>query len=244
MNEKEQWIAKMIDHAVLHPSAGIRELEDNCRLASQYRVASVCVKPYAVTLARGQLAGSGVMTGTVIGFPHGNSAVQVKVFETQTALNDGADEIDMVVNIAKVIENDWNYLEEEIGSVLKVVRNLGKILKVIYETDLLGDDSLKIKLCELCSSLKVDYVKTSTGFGYVRGVDGHLMSRGATVHDVQLMRKHSSPEVLVKASGGVRTLDDLLVMNAAGAARIGTSATKEIMDEAKRRYRDGECLQP
>jgi deoxyribose-phosphate aldolase len=241
MNNRVLEIARMIDHSVLHPTAGMDELEKNCALAREFHVASICVKPYAVAAVKKLLSGSDVVTGTVIGFPHGNSAVEVKTFEAEKAISDGAAEIDMVVNIAKVLEKDWTYVESEIKAVLAVARKNKVIHKVIFENDLLPEDEFKIRLCEICSKLGVDYVKTSTGFGYVKDAEGHLITRGATAHDVELMRKHSSPSVLVKASGGVRNLDDLLLMKGKGAARIGTSSSRLIMEEAIKRWGPAEC---
>lgn len=231
-----QDIADMIDHALLHPALTDAELKDGCALADRYRVASVCIKPYAVKQAVQWLEGSPVRVGTVIGFPHGSAAIPIKVTETENSCRDGAREIDMVVNVGRALGADWAYVEREIDSVLNTCRNHGAILKVIFENGYLTGDSPKIRLCEICSRLRVDFVKTATGFGFVRGRDGRYNCTGAEDHDLKLMRRVCHPDVGVKASGGVRTLDDALRVRALGATRIGASATADIMEEAIRRF--------
>ena len=231
-------IAKMIDHSLLHPTLTDRELEDGCDLAKKYRVASVCIKPYAVKQASGWLEGSDVLVGTVIGFPHGNSAVAIKIRETEKACKDGAREIDMVVNIGKVLSEDWTYVEEEIRFILNMCHSRDAILKVIFENDYLPEDRFKIKLCEICSELHTDFVKTSTGYGFVKLKDGTYGYIGATDHDLKLMRQVCSPDIRVKAAGGIRTLDDVLRVRELGVTRIGASATGAIMIEAIRRFGD------
>ena len=200
----------MIDHSLLHPTMTDEQLIEECKVAVKYDVASVCIKPYAATLARDLLEGSDVEVGTVIGFPHGNSRVDVKIRETELALVDGATEIDMVVNIGKVLSRDWDYVMTEIRAINEVVINGGVILKVIFENDFLPDDSYKISLCEICSEVGVAFVKTSSGYGFVKQSNGMYAYLGATDHDLKLMRQHSAPEIQVKAAGGVRNLDDLL----------------------------------
>ena len=229
-------IAKMIDHSLLHPTMTDEALKEGCALAKHYNVASVCIKPYAVKDAVAWLEGSEVLVGTVIGFPHGNSTIDIKALETERACKDGAAEIDMVVNIGKVLSEDWAYIQEEIGTILQVCHQHGAILKVIFENDFLPDDKYKIGLCQICSNLQVEYVKTSTGYGMVKGSDGKYGYQGATEHDLILMRKHCPPTVQVKAAGGVRTLDDTLKVKALGVTRIGASATQKIMDEAVKRF--------
>ncbi len=203
-------IAKMIDHSILHPTLTDNDLKRECEVARKYNVASVCVKPYAVKQAKEFLEGSDVLVGCVIGFPAGNSSISVKAFETETACKDGAVEIDMVINIGKALQEDWAYIEEEIKTVVDTSHRYGAITKVIFETDFITKDEHKIKLCEICSKVGADYVKTSTGFGFVKGTDGKYSYTGATAHDLALMRKYSAPEVKIKAAGGVRTLTDLL----------------------------------
>ncbi len=229
-------IAKMIDHSLLHPTMTDKDLKAGCELAHQYDVASVCIKPYAVSQAVEWLKGSDVMVGTVIGFPQGNSTITIKVAETEQACKDGAVEIDMVVNIGRVLGEDWDYIQQEIAAVLNMTHQHDAVLKVIFENDFLPEDKFKIRLCEICSELRVGFVKTSTGYGMVKGPDGKYGYKGATEHDLKLMRKHSIPEVQVKAAGGVRTLEDALKVRDLGVTRIGASATRAIMDAAIEKY--------
>jgi len=229
-------LAKMIDHSLLHPTMTDADLENGCRLAKAYNVASVCIKPYAIKEALKWLEGSDVMVCAVIGFPQGNSTIDVKVYETEQACTDGAHEIDMVVNIGKVLGEDWAYVEKEIGAIVAVTKKHKAALKVIFENDFLPEDKYKIKLCEICSKLNVEFVKTSTGYGFVKGADGKYSYEGATEKDLILMRKHSAPQVQIKAAGGVRTLDDLLRVKALGVTRIGATITAAMLDEAKKRF--------
>ncbi len=229
-------LAKMIDHSLLHPTMTDADLRKGCDIARQYNVASVCIKPYAVNQAVEWLRDSDVLVGTVIGFPHGNSSISIKVAETIQACRDGATEIDMVVNVGKVLQKDWNYVRDEIKAVTEATHAGGAIVKVIFENDYLPDDSHKIRLCEICSELGVDFVKTSTGYGFVKGEDDRYGYLGATEHDLKLMCHHSAPGVQVKAAGGVRTLDDLLKVREWGVSRVGATATVAMIEEAKRRY--------
>lgn len=229
-------IAKMIDHSLLHPTMTDAELREGCELALKYDVASVCIKPYAVSMAKELLAGSDVLVGTVIGFPHGNSTTAIKVAETLQACQDGAVEIDMVVNIGKVLSEDWAFVQAEIQAVHEACRANGAILKVIFENDFLPSDMYKIRLCEICTAVGAEFVKTSTGYGFVKGADGKYSYEGATEPDLRLMLNHVGPGVLVKAAGGVRTLDGLLNVKEMGVARLGASATAAIMEDAYRRF--------
>ncbi|GAB3903919.1 deoxyribose-phosphate aldolase [Larkinella knui] len=229
-------LAKMIDHSLLHPTLTDEELREGCELARHYDVASVCIKPYAVKLAVGLLAGTDVRVGTVIGFPHGNSAMVVKMAETEQACRDGAVEIDMVVNIGKVLGGEWDYVTQEIRAIKATCAQHGAILKVIFENDFLPDDAFKIRLCEICTEVGAEYVKTSTGYGFVKGADGTYSYEGATEHDLKLMLDHVGPGVKVKAAGGVRTLDGLLKVKELGVTRLGASATAAILEEAYRRF--------
>lgn len=229
-------LAKMIDHSILHPTFTDADLVRECEIARRYDVASVCVKPYAVKQAAELLRGSDVEVGCVIGFPHGNSAIEVKVFETEVAIRDGATEIDMVVNIGKVLGEDWAYVEEEIAALVAVTKKNKAILKVIFENDYLPEDKYKIKLCEICSKTGADFVKTSSGYGFVKGPDGKFSYQGATIPDLKLMRAHSAPHVQVKAAGGVRDLDGLLAVREAGCTRSGATATIQIMEDAFSRF--------
>ena len=227
--DKVAQIAKMIDHSILHPTFDDHKLEEECQVARRYNVASVCVKPYAVKKAVDLLKGSEVAVGCVIAFPHGNSTINVKVFETEIAIQDGAVEIDMVINIGKALQGDWDYIEEELAAVAAVT-------KVIFENDFMPDDSYIIKLCELCTKTGCDYVKTSTGFGFVKQADGNYNYKGATLEHLELMRKHAGPDVKVKAAGGVRDLDYFLQVMETGVSRVGATATVTIIEEAKKRF--------
>ena len=226
----------MIDHSILHPTMTDEDLIRECGVAKKCDVASVCVKPYAVKLAKDCLKGSDVKVGCVIGFPHGNSSTEVKVFETEKACNDGAVEIDMVINIGKALGGEWKYVETEIKAVTEASHKHKAIVKVIFETDFVTKTEDKIRLCEICTRVGADFVKTSTGYGFVKQPDGEYNYKGATLPDIELMRKHSGPKVQVKCAGGVRTLDDLLKMKAAGATRSGATATEKMLEEAKQRF--------
>jgi len=214
-------IARLIDHTLLRPEATHADILQLCREALEHHFASVCVNAYWVPLAASQLAGSDVKVCTVVGFPLGATSTEAKVAETEAALRAGAKEIDMVLNIGALRGDDDRAVEEEIALVAAACHRGGAILKVILETSLLNDDQ-KIVACKLSQLAGADFVKTSTGFS----------SSGATVPDVELMRRAVGPEMGVKASGGIRTLDDLLKMLAAGATRIGASAGVKIVEAA------------
>ncbi|MEM1326895.1 MAG: deoxyribose-phosphate aldolase [Bacteroidota bacterium] len=235
MNKVKE-LAKMIDHSLLHPTMTDEDMQKGCEIAKAYDVASVCIKPYAVPLATEALAGSDVLVGTVIGFPHGNSTTEIKVAETIKSCQDGAKEIDMVINIGKALQGDWDYVKDEIDAVCKATHKHGAILKVIFENDHISKDEDKIKLCEICSEVGADFVKTSTGYGFVKGADGKYAYAGATHPDLKLMRKYSDAAVQVKAAGGVRTLKDLLAVKELGATRVGATATIAMLEEAKKLY--------
>ena len=225
----------MIDHSLLHPTMTDRELVDGCRLAREYNVASVCIKPYAVTLACRELAGSDVAVGAVVGFPHGNSRTSVKLQEAQLTLSDGARELDMVVNIGKVLGEDWDYVSDEIRLLNDLATSAGGLLKVIFENDYLPQDRFKVQLCRICSEVGVAFAKTSTGYGFVKQPGGGYNYAGATDHDLILMRRSCAPWVQIKAAGGVRTLDDLLRVRDLGVTRVGATATAAMLEEAQRR---------
>ena len=227
-------LAKMIDHSLLHPTMTDDAILAGCRLARQYAVATACVKPYAIPLARGVLDGSEVGVCAVIAFPHGNSTTAVKVHEAREAVAAGASEIDMVVNVGKALGGDWDYVSQEIRAVNAAVAGGGALLKVIFENDYLEEAHI-VHLCGICSQHAVAFVKTSTGYGFVRGANGFYSYAGATDAHLRLMREHSAPGVQVKAAGGVRTLDDLLRVRALGVSRIGATATEAILEEAKKR---------
>jgi len=217
-------LAKMIDHSLLQPNLTDAELEHGCKLAREYDVASVCIKPYAVPLAARILAGSTVAVGTTIGFPHGGHATGIKVSEAEQALADGARELDMVVNIGKVLSRDWKFVAEDIRAVVNAAHKHSALVKVIFENSML-EDVHKEELCRICGEVRADFVKTSTGYGV----------SGATDDDLRLMRRCSPPHVRVKAAGGVRTFDRLIAVRALGVTRIGATATKAILDECRER---------
>lgn len=226
----------MIDHSILHPTMTDEDLQRECEVAATYDVASVCVKPYAVKQAVELLKGTDVYVGCVIGFPSGNSAIPVKVFEAETACNDGAVEIDMVINIGKALQGDWNYIEEEIGAVTQKCHENGAIVKVIFETDYVTQKEDIVKLCEICTKVGADYVKTSSGFGFVKGDDGKYSYTGATIPNLKLMKESVGPKVKVKAAGGVRSLDGLIAVQEVGCSRCGATATVKILEDAKKRF--------
>ena len=228
-------LAGMIDHSLLHPTMTDHELEGGCRLAAKYRVASVCVKPYYVRRAAELLSGSCVAVGTVIGFPHGGSTTESKRYETELACRDGASEIDMVINVGKALSGDWEYVTADIRAVVEEAHKHGAIVKVIFENDYLPDDAIKTQLCQVCEAVGADYVKTSTGYGFVKGIDGKYSYQGATEHDLRLMRARCSQQVQIKAAGGVRDLDGLIKCRDLGCTRIGATATAAMMDEYHRR---------
>ena len=230
-------LAKMIDHSILHPTLTDEDLRRECAVALKYNVASVCVKPYAVKMAAEILKGSDVLVGCVIGFPSGNSSITVKVFETEQACKDGAVEIDMVINIGKALQGDWDYITREIKLVTDVCHQHEAIVKVIFETDYVTSENDIVKLCHICTEVGADYVKTSTGFGFVKQPNGDYNYKGATIHVLELMKRSIGPNVKLKAAGGVRTLDQLLAVQAAGCSRSGATATAIIMDDAFSRFR-------
>ena len=227
-------LAKMIDHSLLHPAMTDDEIQQGCLLAKYYNVATVCVKPYSVSLAKEILEGSDVEICPVVGFPHGNSTTVIKMQEALEAVKAGGAEIDMVINIGKALSGDWEYVEHEIRMVNDMVVANGGIVKVIFENDYLQHEHI-IKLCEICSRVRVAFVKTSTGYGFVRQENGMYNYKGATMEHLKVMREHCPENVQIKAAGGVRTLDDLIRVKAAGVTRVGASATATILEEAKRR---------
>ena len=217
-------IAKMIDHSLLNPVLTDEELEKGCLLAVEYNVASACIMPYYLKRCAEILKGSSVRASVTIGFPHGGHITAVKIAEVEQALEDGGEELDMVVNISKVRSDDWDYVRNDIKAVIDVTHDRGQKVKVIFENCYLNDGQ-KIKLCEICGELNADWVKTSTGYG----------TGGATNEDLKLMRKHSPAHIQVKAAGGVRTLDRLIEVRELGVTRVGASKTAEILEECKKR---------
>ena len=225
-------LAGMIDHSLLHPTMTDETIAAGCELARRYAVASACVKPYAVQMARDVLEGSGVAACAVVAFPHGNSTTMIKAREAEEAVLTGATEIDMVVNIGKVLGDEWGYVSAEIGAVNAIVVGHQALLKVIFENDYLEDRHI-LKLCDLCTTHGVAFVKTSTGYGFVRQANGMYAYAGATDHHLRLMRAHCPSGIGVKAAGGIRSLDDLLRVRQLGVSRIGATATQGILEEAR-----------
>ena len=218
-------INKLIDHTLLKAFATESDIQKICDEAKQYNFKSVCVNPANIAFAKKALEGSDVLVCTVIGFPLGANTIEVKVFETQDAILKGADEIDMVINVGKAKQHDYDYIEKEISEVVKV--GGGRTVKVIIETCYLTDEEKK-EVCIRATNAKATFVKTSTGFG----------TGGATPDDVKLMKNSISPDMFVKASGGVRNYEDLKMMVEAGASRIGASSGVAIMNnnESKENY--------
>ncbi|HXX60390.1 MAG TPA: deoxyribose-phosphate aldolase [Candidatus Sulfotelmatobacter sp.] len=220
----ERDIAKTIDHSLLRPELDDAFVEDGCRLAARYDVASVCVRPADVRRAVGILKGTDVAVGTTIGFPHGNHATAVKVFEARQALADGATELDMVLQIGALKSGRDADVEADIRAVAEVAHAGGAILKVIFENAYLTDEE-KVRACHLTEAAGGDFVKTSTGFA----------PSGATHDDLRLMRANTSPAIGVKAAGGVRTLDALLAVMDLGVTRVGATATATIIEDFRAR---------
>lgn len=215
-------IASLIDHTILKPEATRQDILRVCGEARDYKFASVCVNSYWVSLVGDRLEGSGVKVCAVVGFPLGANTTEAKVFETKSAIRLGATEIDMVLNVGELRSGDLEAVKVDIAAVAEAAHAHGAILKVILETCLL-DDAQKVAACELSVEAGADFVKTSTGFA----------TSGATVHDVELMRRTVGPNIGVKASGGIRTLEDFRKMVAAGASRIGASASVKIVDASR-----------
>ncbi len=227
-------IAKLIDHTLLSPQATQKEITNLCMEAQCFSFASVCVNPFYVKFCSELLNDSPVKVCTVIGFPLGANTTSVKIFEAQTAVKDGADEIDMVINVGKAIENDFDFILNEVKVVkdsLKILESeVSKkiILKVILETCFLSDFQI-VECCKASVSGGADFVKTSTGFASPKSSEGQLLPNGASVHHVQLMRKTVGEKIGVKASGGIRSYNTLIQMVEAGATRIGTSSGVSIV---------------
>ena len=217
-------ISRMIDHSLLKPTLTFADFEIGCRMALVFKVGSVCIQPHYLQRCAQILKGSGVKASTVIGFPHGGHSTVIKFAEARQALADGGEELDMVCNISRVLSGDWEYVHQDIEAVIALTHAAGQKVKVIFENCYL-EDQHKIRLCEICSELKADWVKTSTGYG----------TGGATMDDLRLMRRHADPDVQVKAAGGVRDMDSLLQCREIGVTRIGASATQAMLDECRLR---------
>ena len=217
-------MAKAIDHSLLRPELDDEFITGGCKLAAEYQVASVCCRPADVKKAVALLKGTDVAVGTVIGFPHGGTTTEVKMFEAEQALRDGATELDMVINIGALRSGRDRYVQDEIAAIVASAHAAGAIVKVILENAYLNDDE-KVRGCKLSEAAGADFVKTSTGFA----------PTGATHEDLALMRRSVSAHVQVKAAGGVRTLDDLRAVMELGVTRIGATQTAAILDEFKTR---------
>ncbi len=212
-------LAKMMDYSLLKPFFTEAEVRSGCEEAVELDVASICVRPCDVPLAASILKGSDVKVSTVIGFPHGTTTTQTKVFEAKEALEAGCHELDLVVNIAMVKSEEWDFVREDVRQVLEVTHAAGAKLKLIFENCYLEEEE-KIRLCQICNELRVDWAKTSTGFG----------TGGATDEDLILMREHCEPHVQVKAAGGVRDLERALRVHEIGCTRIGCTASRSILE--------------
>ncbi|UCC68214.1 MAG: deoxyribose-phosphate aldolase [Armatimonadota bacterium] len=221
-------IARLIDHSLLHPAMGDAELEAGCRAAVGWGVACVCMKPYFVGRARRLLEESAVKAGTTVGFPHGGHAISVKVAEARSALSQGAQELDMVINVGKAKGGDWSYLEDEIGAVVEVGHQGDALVKVIFENCYL-DEQEKRQLCRISRKVGADFIKTSTGYG----------TGGATDEDLRLMLEEVGVEMGVKAAGGVRTYAHVARLKEMGVRRIGASRTEQILEECRRESGEG-----
>lgn len=226
-------LAKVIDHSLLKPEFTEADILEGCELAHRYHVATVCVKPCHVTLAAEALKDSDVLVSTVVGFPHGSNLTAVKVVEAELAMDEGALELDMVLNIGQLRSGKYNYVREDIKAVCDVAHARGVKVKVIFENAYLTDEE-KVTACKLCEEAGADWVKTSTGFA----------PSGATLDDLRLMRANVSDKVQVKAAGGVRTLPALLEVIDAGVTRSGVTVTALILDTFKMQQDDQEIETP
>jgi len=226
-------VAAMIDHSLLRPELTPDDVALGCEIAATHQVASVCCKPADVVHAGRLLAGSSVKVGTVVGFPHGSSTTATKVFEARHALQDGARELDMVINIGRLRGSDHAYVASDIRAIVEVAATAGALVKVIFENAYLTNDELVVA-CHLTEDAGADFVKTSTGFA----------ATGATMEDLVLMRRSVGPAMQVKAAGGVRTLDTMLAMVAIGVSRFGATATVTTLADANERAARGELRVP
>jgi deoxyribose-phosphate aldolase len=226
-------IAQMIDHSLLRPELTTADIIEGCKTAHEYKCATVCVKPSDVGTATQELKGSPVKVTTVIGFPHGSNLTETKVFEAEQAIKQGCRELDMVLNIGKLKSGEFDYVETDVKAICELAAKNNVPVKVIFENFYLTDEE-KVKACEICAGAGACWVKTSTGFA----------GGGATVEDLQLMRKNTPDSVQVKAAGGVRTLDAALTVRKIGCTRFGATATVKILEEANQREKQGTLKLP
>lgn len=228
-----QDIADMIDVSLLNPTFTLKMIEEGCETAMKYRCVSVCLRPADVKFAANILKASDVKVTTVVGFPHGSNDTATKVFETLTAVNDGCVEVDVVLNIGRLLSGDLDFVQKDLQAVVREAHAAQALVKVIFENAYLTDEQKRLA-CRICTDVGADYTKTSTG--YAPG--------GATVHDLKLMRANTPPSMRLKAAGGVRTLDDALIARAVGVSRFGCTRTETIMNDAYRREADGTLILP
>ena len=226
-------IAQMIDHSLLNPKFTRQEVEAGCRLAAEYQCITVCVKPCDVKLSYDVLKNTGVITTSVIGFPHGSNVTEIKVLETRKAIEEGCGEVDLVMNIGRFLSGDYNLVLDDISAVCEETHKGKAILKVILENAYLSEEQIK-KACEICATAKADFTKTSTGYA----------PYGARIQDLKIMRANTPPSMQVKAAGGVRQLDDALAVRAVGVTRFGCTTTADMIQEARRREERGELVVP
>lgn len=215
-------VAKMIDHSLLKPTLTDADITEGCNLAKRYKVATVCVRPSDVKLAKEILNNSEVLVTTVIGFPHGTTTTLTKLTEVKEAIDNGAVEVDIVMNIGKFKSGKYDYVKNELKALTEVCHSYGVIVKIIFENCYLTDDEIK-EACLICNEVGVDFVKTSTGYG----------TGGAEDKDLIIMRKFSNPEIQVKAAGGVRTLERVKEIKDLGCTRFGCTVTSEMLDQLK-----------
>lgn len=215
-------IAAMIDHSLLKPTLTDQDIIDGCNLAKEYKVASVCVRPSDLPLCRKILAGSDVLLTTMIGFPHGTTTTKTKVAESAEAIENGAVELDVVLNIGKLRSGEYDYVADDLQAVIDLAHANNVLVKVIFENCYLSREEI-IKACEICNKVGADYVKTSTGYG----------TGGATDEDLKLMRQYAAPNIKIKAAGGVRTLERAIEVRKLGVTRFGCTATCGILERLK-----------
>ena len=215
-------IAEMIDHSLLKPTLSDNEIIEGCKIADEYKVATVCVRPSDVKLAGEILKNSSVKVTTVIGFPHGSNTTKIKLEETKEAIENGAVELDVVINIGKMKSGNYKYIEDELKVITEYAHSKDVIIKVIFENCYLSEYEIK-KACEICNNIGVDMVKTSTGYG----------TSGAEDKDLKIMREYSNPEIKIKAAGGIRTLERAIEIKKLGCSRFGSTATVGILERLR-----------
>ena len=230
---KAQDIADMIDQSLLNPAFTLDDVRHGCEVAMEYKCVSVCLRPCDILFAKEILKGSDVLLTTVIGFPHGSNPTEVKVAETKLVVDQGCVEVDVVLNIGRLLSGDYDYVEKDLKAVVDAAHEKNALVKVIFENAYLTDEQ-KIKACEICTKVGADYTKTSTGYA----------PSGATIHDLKLMRSHTPASMKLKAAGGVRTLNDALLVKAVGGSRFGCTRTETIMADARAREAAGTLVLP